>query len=141
MLDSYTFLEMVSNNKLIENVMNLIYYYYLVWADHADAVSVTYSGTGALKTDFTRTGRRTIEGALSDLVNSITRYVKNNYFDGARQDAFDLVLGAWTPTPGVSINQDNRSLITRAAPYVLTYSLLMIISGVVLPSNRSKLSF
>jgi hypothetical protein len=26
----------------------------LVWADHADAISMVYSGTGALKTDFTR---------------------------------------------------------------------------------------
>lgn len=27
---------------------------YLVWADNADVVSCAYSGTGALKTDFTR---------------------------------------------------------------------------------------
>lgn len=26
----------------------------LVWADNADVVSCAYSGTGALKTDFTR---------------------------------------------------------------------------------------
>merc|ERR1719427_2274759 len=26
-----------------------------VWADHADMVSIQYTGTGALKTDFTRT--------------------------------------------------------------------------------------
>ncbi|KAJ3274182.1 Phosphatidylinositide phosphatase SAC1 [Terramyces sp. JEL0728] len=30
-----------------------------VWSDNADAVSNQYSGTGALKTDFTRTGKRT----------------------------------------------------------------------------------
>lgn len=93
----------------------------LVWADNADAVSVTYSGTGALKTDFTRyvncylgtkwhmltslyiltklhytlhrTGQRTKGGAMQDLNNSITRYVKNNYLDGSRQDGFDLFLG------------------------------------------------
>lgn len=27
-----------------------------VWADHADLLSKQYAGTGALKTDFTRTG-------------------------------------------------------------------------------------
>ncbi|KAI5309725.1 hypothetical protein KEM55_002554, partial [Ascosphaera atra] len=44
-----------------------------VWADNADAVSKTYSGTGALKTDFTRTGQRTkVRGPLMDGVNSIT---------------------------------------------------------------------
>ena len=30
-----------------------------LWANNADAMSVLYSGTPALKTDFTRTGKRT----------------------------------------------------------------------------------
>ena len=59
-----------------------------------------YSGTGALKTDFTRTGQRTRAGALQDLTNSIIRYGKNNFFDGSRQDAFDLVLGGWNLMDG-----------------------------------------
>jgi hypothetical protein len=67
----------------------------LVWADNADGVSCVYSGTGALKTDFTRTGQRTKAGALQDLQNSITRYVKNNFLDGDRQDSFDLFLGTF----------------------------------------------
>ena len=29
------------------------------WADHANLISVQYAGTGALKTDYTRTGVRT----------------------------------------------------------------------------------
>ncbi|KAG0332440.1 hypothetical protein BG004_001268 [Podila humilis] len=56
-----------------------------VWADNADVISYAYSGTGALKTDFTRTGQRTKLGAMLDLQNSIVRYVKNNFLDGARQ--------------------------------------------------------
>ncbi|KPJ08916.1 Phosphatidylinositide phosphatase SAC1-A [Papilio machaon] len=56
-----------------------------VWADHADMISCQYSGTGALKTDFTRTGKRTRVGALRDGVNSLTRYYKNNFTDGFRQ--------------------------------------------------------
>lgn len=28
-----------------------------IWADHADVISIQYSGTPALKTDFTRTGK------------------------------------------------------------------------------------
>jgi hypothetical protein len=40
-----------------------------VWADNADAVSMQYSGTGALKTDYTRTGKRSTVGLLNDLVN------------------------------------------------------------------------
>lgn len=56
-----------------------------VWADNADIVSVQYSGTGALKTDFTRTGKRTYLGAMNDLSNSVIRYYKNNFLDGFRQ--------------------------------------------------------
>ena len=57
----------------------------LVWADHADTISKAYSGTGALKTDFTRTGKRTKEGAVQDGINSVMRYLKNNFYDGSRQ--------------------------------------------------------
>lgn len=56
-----------------------------VWADNADMISIQYSGTGALKTDFTRTGKRTVQGAMQDGINSLTRYFKNNLKDGFRQ--------------------------------------------------------
>lgn len=46
---------------------------------------MAYSGTGALKTDFTRTGKRTRKGMFEDGWNSAMRYLKNNFFDGARQ--------------------------------------------------------
>ena len=48
-------------------------------------MSNAYSGTGALKTDATRTGKRTKQGVLKDGWNSVVRYVKNNYMDGPRQ--------------------------------------------------------
>uniref|UniRef100_A0A182STW7 Phosphatidylinositol-3-phosphatase SAC1 n=1 Tax=Anopheles maculatus TaxID=74869 RepID=A0A182STW7_9DIPT len=66
-----------------------------VWADNADLISVQYSGTGALKTDFTRTGKRTVQGMLRDGLNSLTRYVKNNFQDGFRQDSIKLFLGMY----------------------------------------------
>ncbi|KAH6587556.1 hypothetical protein BASA61_006282 [Batrachochytrium salamandrivorans] len=69
------------------------------WADNADEVSRLYSGTGALKTDFTRTGKRSAAGAMQDLSNSIIRYVKNNFLDGFRQDSFDLFLGNYRVDP------------------------------------------
>lgn len=63
------------------------------WADNADALSIQYAGTPALKTDFTRTGQRTYAGTLRDGINSLTRYLENNFFDSYRQDAIDLFLG------------------------------------------------
>jgi len=67
------------------------------WADNADALSLAYTGTGALKTDFTRTGKRTVKGALADGRNSVLRYAGNNFSDGAAQDAWDLFTGRYAP--------------------------------------------
>jgi hypothetical protein len=55
--------------------------------NNAHVVSKAYSGTGALKTDFARTGKRTEKGMMVDLYNSAAQYVKNNSVDGSRQDA------------------------------------------------------
>jgi phosphatidylinositol 4-phosphatase len=75
-----------------------------VWADNADMISVQYSGTSALKTDFTRTGKRTKAGLVQDGINSLTRYVKNNFTDGFRQDAIDLFLGNYVVQDGEGVN-------------------------------------
>ncbi|KAH9818855.1 SacI homology domain-containing protein [Melampsora americana] len=73
-----------------------------LWADNADAVSKAYSGTGALKTDYTRFGVRSKQGALNDGINSVMRYIKNNFLDGPRQDSYDLFTGAWLPLTNTS---------------------------------------
>ncbi|GAA6058247.1 hypothetical protein JCM3770_006075, partial [Rhodotorula araucariae] len=93
-----------------------------VWADNADTVSRAYSGTGALKTDYTRTGKRSKEGALQDGVNSVIRYIKNNFLDGPRQDAYDLVTGTWVPHRGEAVGwlaSEPSELAVRAAPWAL----------------------
>jgi hypothetical protein len=47
--------------------------------------ALAYSGSGAMKSDFTRLNKRTRQGALEDLYKSVLRYIKNNHFDGAKQ--------------------------------------------------------
>lgn len=101
-----------------------------IWADNADVVSKSYSGTGALKTDFTRTGNRTRAGMVQDLSNSITRYVRNNFLDGPRQDGFDVFLGTYLP-PDSTIGSsqlffDRRPLAIQSIPYTLAASIFMI---------------
>lgn len=101
-----------------------------VWADNADVVSKSYSGTGALKTDFTRTGKRTAAGALQDLNNSITRYARNNFLDGPRQDAFDLFLGAYLPNGSSHlVFADKRPLLIQAIPYFLAFAIFFVFVG------------
>ena len=68
-----------------------------IWTNNADEMSFLYSGTGALKTDFTRTGKRTFLGLLNDAKNSLTRYFINNFFDAYNQNSFDLLLGNLKP--------------------------------------------
>ncbi|KAF2103494.1 hypothetical protein NA57DRAFT_53012 [Rhizodiscina lignyota] len=101
-----------------------------MWADNADVVSKSYSGTGALKTDFTRTGNRTKMGMFNDFNNSTTRYVCNNFLDGPRQDAFDLFLGAYLPESAAgNIFVDNRPLLIQAIPYIVAGGVFFILVG------------
>ncbi|EAU93141.1 inositol/phosphatidylinositol phosphatase [Coprinopsis cinerea okayama7 len=110
-----------------------------MWADHADAISAAYGGSGALKSDFTRTNKRTRKGMLEDGVKSVTRYLKNNFFDGTKQDAFDLVTGTWVPgkSPSASLFlvADRRPLIIRSMPAAAYFSLFMICAGMTLPRS------
>ena len=106
-----------------------------VWADNADVVSKSYSGTGALKTDFTRTGKRTKAGMLQDIRASLTRYVRNNFADGPKQDGFDLFLGAFLPSSAAvgktSLFTDRRPVLIQSIPYLLATSIFMILMAAV----------
>lgn len=47
------------------------------------------------------------------------RYIKNNYLDGPRQDAYDLVTGAWIPRKGEEQSWlDRRSAVTRGVSFL-----------------------
>uniref|UniRef100_A0AC35TPX9 SAC domain-containing protein n=1 Tax=Rhabditophanes sp. KR3021 TaxID=114890 RepID=A0AC35TPX9_9BILA len=86
-----------------------------IWADNGDECSRQYAGTGALKADFTRVGKRTIQGALNDGVNAISRYFRNNFTDGYKQDSIDLFLG-------------NAVLSNDAVPKLLTDPIVNVSS-------------
>ncbi|TBU64759.1 SacI homology domain-containing protein [Dichomitus squalens] len=129
-------LRVIQENDSVDNYDELTRDFREMWTDHANFISIAYSGTGALKTDFTRTGKRTRQGLFEDGWNSVMRYLKNNFFDGARQDAFDLMTGAWWPRRGwnpATLVVDRRPLIIRAPPYILLFSLFMICAGLTLP--------
>ncbi|KAJ4392518.1 Phosphoinositide phosphatase sac1 [Neurospora sp. IMI 360204] len=108
-----------------------------MWADNADVVSNSYAGTGAMKTDITRTGKRTKAGALADGNIAVTRYCKNNFFDGPRQDAFDLFLGVYQPGAANIGSQlvfvDRRPVLIQAIPYVAAFSLFFVFVGMWTP--------
>ncbi|EDQ90165.1 uncharacterized protein MONBRDRAFT_24693 [Monosiga brevicollis MX1] len=78
------------------------------WADHADEISIQYAGTPAQKSDFTRTGKRTLRGTLRDLYHSALRYFHNNFLDGGKQDALLLLTGQ------VRVRTSNVETIAKA---------------------------
>ncbi|KAH8682147.1 putative SAC1 protein [Xylariales sp. PMI_506] len=102
-----------------------------VWADNADTVSRAYAGTGAMKTDITRMGKRTNAGKLQDLNVALTRFYLNNFRDGPRQDAYDLFLGAYdasTANIGTSlVFADRRPILIQSVPYILAFSVFLIL--------------
>ncbi|KAI8971677.1 SacI homology domain-containing protein, partial [Mycotypha africana] len=51
----------LQSTEVIENDEKFMHLFKNAWADNADGLSICYSGTGALKTDFTRTGKHGID--------------------------------------------------------------------------------
>ena len=68
-----------------------------VWADNGDNLSIAYTGTNAMKGDFTRIGKKTKKGSLIDGKLAVTRYYINGFCDGYHQDCHDLFLGIIKP--------------------------------------------
>ncbi|XP_063308087.1 phosphatidylinositol-3-phosphatase SAC1 isoform X2 [Pelobates fuscus] len=99
------------------------------WADNANACAKQYAGTGALKTDFTRTGKRTQWGLVMDGWNSLIRYYKNNFSDGFRQDSIDLFLGNYSVEEGYSTSPLNVQADWKflALPIIMVVAFSMCI--------------
>jgi len=107
-----------------------------VWANNGDIISYQYSGTGALKNDFTRTGKLHWRGYVNDGVNSITRYYLNNFSDGFRQDGFDLFLGDFEIDQSSSpftpqLQRKRLSYISSAA----VFGLMLMMTYMYYPSE------
>eukprot|EP01137_Pigoraptor_chileana_P014257 Opistho-2@4976 len=136
-------LEITSPGDVLDRQTDFEFRFKNVWADNADAVSVHYSGTGALKTDFTRTGKRTKMGALQDGYNSAIRYYKNNFADGWRQDAINLFLGRHivrtkdgARTGSAYVVRNSRF---RALPMILLVGLSMFVLSLLVPTPEGSL--
>jgi hypothetical protein len=108
-----------------------------VWANNANSMSMGYAGTGALKVDFTKTGKRTFQGMIDDGVNSCHRYYINNFTDGVKQDAIDLMLSNFKPNllapspfqASIRLPQDTLSaMLTRSFVFlVITFASLLLL--------------
>nr|CAD1841922.1 unnamed protein product [Ananas comosus var. bracteatus] len=80
--------ESISNHKDIYDMFKIL------WAEHGDDISLGYAGSHALKGDLY--GRQTLPGLIKDGMSALSRYYMNNFQDGIRQDALDLISGRYT---------------------------------------------
>ncbi|GFR12108.1 phosphatidylinositide phosphatase SAC1 [Trichonephila clavata] len=141
-------LGVLNQGQKVEDHSVFEYVYKNAWADHADIVSIQYAGTGALKTDFTRTGKRGKQGLIKDGINSVIRYFKNNFADGFRQDSIDLFLGNYQVDEGEGATkpcplEDKKDLKYSALPIILLIAIAMCFLSLIIPSvlNHETLLF
>ncbi|CAF0826250.1 unnamed protein product [Adineta ricciae] len=131
----------IKYKETIDAYKELSHIFKNIWADNADVISLQYAGTGALKTDYTRTGQRSTMGLLQDGYNSLMRYVLNNFYDGFRQDGIDLFLGNYrvssnegrTPE-SCPVSQDiSKKLL--ALPITMFLAFSMCIVNLLIPAS------
>ena len=83
------------------------------WADNGDELSRIYTGTGALKSGFTRTGKRTIAGFMDDAKKSAARFYMNNFQDKSKQEIIDHMLGKLSNQPQIRLFNPIREQVLK----------------------------
>lgn len=82
-----------------------------LWADNGDQISQIYTGTNALKSSFSRSGKMTLGLFLSDATKSVTRMYQNNFVDKSKQITIDTLLGRIPgQTPVILFDPINESV-------------------------------
>lgn len=96
-----TILDHILNNERGENYdyherfyqSEIVAKHNALWADNGDAISQIYTGTNALKSSFSRSGKMNFAGALSDVTKSVSRMYQNTFVDSKKQTTIDILLG------------------------------------------------
>lgn len=93
----------------------------ILWAEHGDEISLEYTGTHALKGDLVRYGKQTVSGLIKDGITALSRYYLNNFQDGLRQDALDLISGRCDVNPSAPPFQfkDSFSYVPVASALII----------------------
>ncbi|KAF8775083.1 hypothetical protein HU200_005135 [Digitaria exilis] len=114
-------------NDTVDNFPDFDANYKVLWANHGDAISTQYSGTPALKGDFVRYGKRTTQGILNDLWNALARYYLNNFADGTKQDAMDLLQGHYISSVSRDMAPPSKpGLLENYASFRLAFTLVLV---------------
>ncbi|KAI6047496.1 SacI homology domain-containing protein [Pisolithus marmoratus] len=125
-LDRTNFVQDILSRKALEQYLRVVHLDHReLWAENGDALSRIYAGTGALNTSYTRSGKRTLAGVLSDATKSVSRAYINNFQDKGKQVAIDMFLGNLSNQTQVNIfdpvhDTVRRTLEERISEYSTT---------------------
>lgn len=104
-----------------------------LWADHGDMISQIYTGTNALKSSFSRKGKMSLAGALSDATKSVSRMYINNFMDKGKQQNIDTLLGRLPHQVPVQlydpINEYVTSELERMSEKFTSFSVINLFVG------------
>jgi hypothetical protein len=113
-----------------------------LWADNGDTLSRIYAGTGALKSSFTRHGKMSLGGVLSDARKSATRMYINNFADKGRQNTIDLLLGRLVGQNAVHlydpVNDYVQAELKRRADEYMSTKKIRILVGTLNLNGRDR---
>jgi len=119
-----------------------------LWAENGDSLARIYAGTGALNTSFTRSGKKTLAGVLSNATKSVGRMYQSNFLDPGKQQAIDQLLGNLSGQHKVIVfdpvhDAVHQALESRASEYS-SYSNASLLIGTFnlngkLPGSESLL--
>ncbi|KAG9307113.1 hypothetical protein G9A89_016941 [Geosiphon pyriformis] len=91
-----------------------------LWAENGDSLSKIYAGTGALKSQFTRSGKLTLAGqggyilsVLGDASKSVNRFYINNFQDKSKQEVIDLLLGKLLEQQAITVHDPVHELVLK----------------------------
>eukprot|EP01129_Flabellula_baltica_P005730 TRINITY_DN2092_c0_g2_i7.p1 TRINITY_DN2092_c0_g2~~TRINITY_DN2092_c0_g2_i7.p1 ORF type:complete len:1408 (+),score=290.74 TRINITY_DN2092_c0_g2_i7:24-4247(+) len=83
----------ILKDRTINDISSFGKKFKILWADNGDNISMAYAGTGAMKSSYTRTGKRSLAGMFDDGLKSVTRMYINNFKDDTTQESIDYFLG------------------------------------------------
>ncbi|KAL5710176.1 Phosphoinositide phosphatase sac8 [Ranunculus cassubicifolius] len=115
----------LSSSECISMFNDIYDKFKIIWAQQGDEISLEYAGTSALKGDLVRFGKQTFSGLIKDGMSALSRYYQNNFQDGIRQDAIDLISGRYTvninrPSPFQLNGFESISYLPVASAFVIT---------------------
>ncbi|KAJ8533775.1 hypothetical protein K7X08_007099 [Anisodus acutangulus] len=117
-------LGVLSSNESISMFTEDFEIFKTMWVEQGDEISLEYSGTHALKRDLVRYGKQTMTGLIQDGMSAISRYFLNNFQDGIRQDAVDLISGRYSVNRGCPSPVQNNEF--ESLSYLPVASALLI---------------